>query len=121
MRVAAPLTGGAVDVDELMNEMLTPEKITIIEGPTPAFEQTAETWLPSLAEGPVEPKLALTRLRTFNGPSLVERCWKAWDEGRPVHLEYRDEAGATQQTPILAARYVEVDEGHMLLLYLRLQ
>src|SRR5882757_654553 len=55
------------------------EKITIIEGPTPVFEQTPETWLPSLSEGPTLPDLALTRLRTLNGPAMVERCWKAWD------------------------------------------
>jgi hypothetical protein len=96
------------------------EKITIIEGPTPVFEQTPETWLPSLAEGPTLPDLALTRLRTFNGPSMVERCWKAWDDHRPVFLEYRDEGGQTQSAEVVAARYLDVPEGHMLLLYVRL-
>lgn len=96
------------------------EKITVIEGPTPVFEQTSETWLPALTEGPILPNLAMTRLRTFNGPSMVERCWKAWDEGRPVRLEYRDEDGLTQAAQVLAARYTETSEGHLLLLYLRL-
>jgi hypothetical protein len=96
------------------------EKITIIEGPTPAFEQTPETWLPSLAEGPQLPSLALTRLRTANGPAMIERCWKAWDRGRPVDLEYRDEDGLPKAAQVLAARYSEADEGHMLLLYVRL-
>jgi hypothetical protein len=96
------------------------EKITIIEGPTPAFEAAHETWLPALAEGPLLPRLALTRLRTFNGPAMVERCWKAWDERRPVHLEYRDEHGTTRSAEIVAARYAEVSEGHVLLLYVRL-
>jgi len=100
---------------------LEAEKITIIEGPTPVFEQTPETWFPALAEGPTLPSLALTRLRTFNGPSMVERCWKAWDEKRPVFLEYRDEGGEQQSAEVLAARYAEVPEGHMLLLYVRLQ
>jgi len=99
--------------------MPTPEKITIIEGPPPTFESPHEWWVPALAEGPRLPRLALTRLRTFNGPAMVERCWKAWDEGRSVHLEYRDEDGLTQQAQILAARYVEMPEGHVLLLYLR--
>ena len=99
---------------------MTSEKITIIEGPTPTFEIAPETWLTSLAEGPRHPQLALTRLRTFNGPSMVERCWKAWDQGRPVYLEYRDEDGLTAEAEILAARYAEVAEGHVLLLYLRL-
>ncbi len=96
------------------------EKITIIEGPTPVFEHTPETWLPSLVEGPQLPTLVLTRLRTFNGPSMVERCWKAWDDNRPVLLEYRDEQGERQEAAVVAARFVEVPEGHMLLLYLRL-
>ena len=96
------------------------EKITVIEGPTPVFEQTTETWLPSLAEGPTLPSLAMTRLRTFNGPSMVERCWKAWDAGRAVYLEYRDEDGLTQEAQILAARTTEVAEGHVLLLHVRL-
>jgi hypothetical protein len=96
------------------------EKITIIEGPTPTFEAAPETWLPALAEGPRLPRTALTRLRTFNGPSMVERCWKAFHDGRPVKLEYRGEDGATEYADILAARYVEVDEGHVLLLYVRL-
>jgi hypothetical protein len=96
------------------------EKITIIEGPTPVFEQTPETWLPALAEGPTIPDLALTRLRTFNGPAMVERCWKAWSEQRPVFLEYREEDGQTELAAVVAARYLDVPEGHMLLLYVRL-
>ena len=96
------------------------EKITIIEGPAPVFEPAPESWLPSLAEGPHLPRLAMTRLRTFNGPAMIERCWKAWNERRPVRLEYRDESGLTRQADILSARYVEVSEGHLLLLYLRL-
>ena len=51
---------------------------------------------------------------------MVERCWKAWDKGRPMYLEYRDEDGLTATAEILAARYVEMMEGHMLLLYVRL-
>ncbi len=99
---------------------MTPEKITIIEGPPPSFELPAETWALSLAEGPRLGRVAVTRLRTFNGPSLVERCWKAWDDGRPVYLEYRDKSGLTQQAQIVAARYAEAPEGHVLLLHVRL-
>jgi hypothetical protein len=101
-------------------DMPSPEKITIIEGPPPTFEQVPEAWALSLAEGPRIPHLALTRLRTFNGPNMVERCWKAWDDDRAIHLEYRDEDGFTQQAQILAVRFAEVDEGHVLLLYVRL-
>ena len=98
----------------------TPEKITIIEGPTPMWEAPTESWALSFSEGPTLPRVALTRLRTLNGPSLVERCWKAWDEGRSVHLEYRDEDGVTQEAQIIAARYTEVQEGHVLLLHVNL-
>jgi hypothetical protein len=96
------------------------EKITIIEGPTPVFEPAIETWLPGLAEGSCLPRLAFTRLRTFNGPALVERCWRAWHDQRFVYLEYRDEDGLIQHAEILAARYAEAPEGHLLLLHLRL-
>lgn len=103
-----------------MTDLTTPEKITIIEGPTPTFEAPTETWALSLTEGPALSRVAVTRLRTFNGPALVERCWKAWDTGRAVHLEFRDEEGLTQEAQILAVRYAEVAEGHVLLLHVRL-
>lgn len=103
-----------------MADTTVPEKITIIEGPTPTFEAPSEMWALSFNEGPEMPQVAITRLRTFNGPSLVERCWKAWDQGRACHLEYRDEDGQTQEAQIIAARYVEVAEGHVLLLHVNL-
>ena len=96
------------------------EKITIIEGPVPQFEQLREVWPLSVSEGPVVRQVAMTRLRTFNGPALVERCWKAWDKGEPIVLEYRDEEGLTQKAKILAARCSEVPEGQVLILYVRL-
>ena len=49
------------------------DKITIIEGPPPVFEQVQDGWAMSLNEGPNLTITALTRLRTFNGPALVER------------------------------------------------
>jgi hypothetical protein len=104
----------------LMTDQTSPERITIIEGPTPTFEAAQETWALSLAEGPRRPRVAFTRLRTFNGPSLVERCWKAWDSRRSVTLEYRDEDGLTQEAEIIAARYIEAPEGHVLFLHVRL-
>jgi hypothetical protein len=103
-----------------MADPLTPEKITIIEGPTPTFETPSESWAHSLAEGLRTPRVALTRLRTFNGPTLVERCWKAWNAGRPVYLEYRDGDGLTRQAQIVAARYAEAPEGHVLFLHVNL-
>lgn len=100
---------------------ITPEKITIIEGPPPQFEpDNPETWLLSLTESPVMPIVVGTRLRTFNGPALVERCYRAWQTGRPVNLEYRDETGQTQHAEIVAARAIETPEGHVLRLFVRL-
>ena len=96
------------------------EKITIIEGPTPQFEPPHEAWPQSVTEGPTMWKVAMTRLRTFNGPALVQRCWNAWDKGEPIHLEYRNDEGLTQLAKIVAARCSEVSEGQVLFLYVRL-
>ena len=96
------------------------EKIEIIEGPPPTFEAVNEDWVWSLNEGPNLTGIALTRLRTFNGPSLVERCYQAWRNQMPIFLEFRDFEGNISKTPIVAARNVEVEEGHMLLLWVRL-
>ena len=96
------------------------EKIIIIEGPPPAFELSPETWLPAVAEGPALSHTVMCRLRTFNGPALVERCHRAWQDHKPVHLEYRTPDGLTQEALILGARNVEVEEGHLLLLWVRL-
>jgi hypothetical protein len=65
------------------------DKITIIEGPPPNFEDVHEGWPLGLNESPSLHKLALTRLRTFNGPSLVERCYRTW---RSHHTIYPNSA-----------------------------
>lgn len=96
------------------------EKITIIEGPPPTFETAVDPWAYSLSEGPLPFQVALCRLRTFNGPALVERCYRAWRRRQPVMLEYRIPDGQTQTTPIVAARWAELDEGQVLLLWIRL-
>ena len=96
------------------------EKITIVEGPPPTFEAAAEPWAYSLSEGPLPSQVALCRLRTFNGAALVERCYRAWRRQQQVMLEYRTSAGETRMAPIVAARWVEIDEGQVLLLWVRL-
>lgn len=97
----------------------TVEKITIIEGPPPVFEEVQDGWTFGLNESPILFDLVLTRLRTFNGAALVERCHRAWSKQDPIVLEYRDEMGLPQQTPIMAARTVDTEEGPVLLLWLR--
>ena len=102
-----------------MNEN-TEEKITIIEGPTPTFEQIPELWVHGLSESAMQSEMVMTRLRTFNGPSLVERCNRAWRNQRDIQLEYRTSEGLNAEAPIVAARNMETDEGDMLLLWLRM-
>ena len=96
------------------------EKITIIEGPTPTFELVGDGWAMGLQESPTLGAVALTRLRTFNGPALVERCHRAWRNQQPIHLEYRGEDGLISAKPIVAARTVTTQEGQVILLWIRL-
>ncbi len=96
------------------------DKITIIEGPPPVFEQVSDGWAMGLNESPHVLVPALTRLRTFNGHALVERCHRAWNRKGRMLLHYRNEMGLEQTAPILAARNVETDEGHVLLLWVYL-
>jgi hypothetical protein len=97
------------------------DKITIIEGPPPVFESVSDGWALGLNEGPYLYDVAVTRLRTFNGSALVERCYRAWHNQYPINLEYRSSDGLTNEAPILAARTLEIDEGQMLLLWVRLE
>lgn len=96
------------------------DKITIIEGPPPIFEAVNDGWALGLNEGAHLSVPALTRLRTFNGPALVERCYRAWGAKAPIHLLYRNDLGMEQSAPILAARNVETSDGHVLLLWVYL-
>jgi hypothetical protein len=96
------------------------DKITIIEGPTPTFESIPELWVHGLSEGIMQSEMVLTRLRTFNGPALVERCHNAWRNQKDIQLEYRTSEGLEAEVPIVAARNLETDDGDMLLLWLRL-
>jgi len=95
------------------------ERITIIEGPPPVFEPIEDGWALGLNEGPMLYDLALTRLRTFNGPALVERCHRAWYKQNIINLHYRNDMGLEETAPIMAARSIESDDGHVLLLWCR--
>ena len=95
------------------------EKITIIEGPPPTFEAVSDGWALGLNESNLLTNVALTRLRTFNGPGLLERCNRAWRHQNSIHLEYRGMDGLESRAPILAARTVEMDDGQVLLLWVR--
>jgi hypothetical protein len=96
------------------------DRITIIEGPPPTFEDVHEGWPLGLNESPTLHKLALTRLRTFNGHALVERCYRAWHKQHTIQLEFRAADGLIHKTPIVASRAIEGDDGQMILLWVRL-
>jgi hypothetical protein len=96
------------------------DRITIIEGPPPVFELSQDGWALGLNESPHVSVPAMTRLRTFNGPALVERCYRAWHSQKPIQLHYRNDQGLEQTAPILAARNVETEDGHVLLLWVYL-
>jgi hypothetical protein len=97
------------------------DRITIIEGPPPVFEKIEDGWALGLNEAPGVYSLALTRLRTFNGPALVERCHRAWNNNSSIKLHYRNDMGLEETAPIMAVRSIDTDEGHMLLLWCRKQ
>jgi hypothetical protein len=96
------------------------EKITIVEGPPPTFEVVNDGWVTGVSDSPLLADVAITRLRTFNGPSLVERCHRAWREQGTIYLEYRGTDGLDRSAPIVAARTLEVEDGQLLLLWVRL-
>ena len=95
------------------------EKITIIEGPTPVFEDINDGWAVGLNESPILYDTIFTQVRTLNGPALVERCHRAWKKQIPIFLHYKNEDGLEEKTPIVAARSVDSDQGQVLLLWLR--
>ena len=96
------------------------EKITIIEGPSPMFELIPMGWATSIVEGVAPANVALTRLRTFKGIELVERCHRSWRNQEVINLEYRNQDGIATEVPIVAARFSDTEEGQMLLLWVRL-
>jgi len=97
-----------------------PELITIIEGPTPEFHVSPQDWLQSIYEGPDDRDAVFCQLRTNNGTDIMERCQEAWQQGRPVQLEYPDDLRMPQLADVIAMRLSEVEEGQLLQLWLSL-
>jgi len=96
------------------------DKITIIEGPPPTFEMPNQGWAYGVSDSSTLAGIALTKLRTFNGPALVERCYKAWQKQQSINLEFLTPDGLHQQALIMAARNTKVPEGDLLMLWVRL-
>jgi hypothetical protein len=95
------------------------DKITIIEGPTPVFEDINDGWAIGLNESPILYDTIFTEVRTYNGPALVERCHRAWKKQSSIYLHYKNEDGLEEKAPIVAARSVNSDQGQVLMLWLR--
>lgn len=99
---------------------IKPELIEIIEGPTPEFRPSPHHWNQSIIEGPDDRLVGLCELRTLKGSDIVDRCMSAWNEGRPVKLDYPDQMRLRQQADVVAMRLHQVEEGPMLQLWVSL-
>ncbi len=96
---------------------IEPEMITIIEGPPPEFVLAQEMWSMSMWEGPLPRSVGMCQMRAFDAGRLMERCTRAWNEGRPVHLDFPQMDGLRQKVEVLAARAGHVEEGDLLYLW----
>jgi hypothetical protein len=110
--LAAYIGSGGIVIEQ------EPELITIIEGPTPEFHPSPQGWLQSLHEGPHDQDAVVCQLRTNNGEDIQARCLDAWEDGRPVQLEYPDEMRMRQYADVIAMRLAEMEEGQVLQLWL---
>ena len=94
-----------------------PEMITIIEGPPPEFMLAQDVWSTSVWEGQMPRAVGVCQMRTFNAQSLMDRCRRAWAEGRPVHLDFPQMDGLRQEVEVLAAKPGHVEEGDLIHLW----
>jgi len=94
-----------------------PEKISIIEGPPPEFALAQDLWSLAVWEGQTARAVGVCQMRTFNAAALMDRCRRAWGEGRSVHLDFPQMDGLRQQVEVLAAKPGHVEEGDMIYLW----
>lgn len=94
--------------------------ITIVEGPPPEFTEVDTYWTASLAEGRSQSIVAMCETRTLNGEALVERCRRAWQEGRSAWLDFPQPDGGRDEVEIVAARWERTLEGQKLILWVKL-
>lgn len=97
-----------------------PELIEVIEGPTPEFRPSPYLWFQSVYEGPEDSEVMICELRTLNGEGILDRCLNAWKEGRTVKLDYPDYMRLRKQNDVVAMRLQQLDEGPLLMLWVRL-
>ena len=97
-----------------------PEFITILEGSIGLeFRFSPFAWSHSIYEGPTGMTVSQCQLRTATGEKILKRCTEAWQDRRPVMLEYKDEFLARQQIDVVAIRLSKVDEGELLTLWVQ--
>jgi hypothetical protein len=98
---------------------IEPEFITIVEGPAPIFQPAQGDWLHSLAGGAAAHETSTCQTRALKGAELVERCRRAWEESRPVILDFPDEVGLRRRIEVVAVRCEELLEGTLLHIWTR--
>ena len=102
-------------------EIEQPELISIIDGPPPEFMFGGENLAPEVYDTTAPYEVARCDMRTMSGPKMLARCRNAWDERKPVLLEFRDMDGLKKRLEICGARYEEIgNEGTLLQLWVRL-
>jgi len=94
-----------------------PEMITIMEGPPPEFMLAQDAGSTSVWEGQLPRAVGVGQMRTFSAQSLMDRCRRAWKEGRPVHLDFPQMDGLRQEVEVLAAKPGHVEEGDLIYLW----
>lgn len=94
-----------------------PETITIIEGPPPEFVLSQDMWSMSMWESSRPRSVGVCQMRTFKAQTLMDRCTRAWNEGRTVVLDFPQYDGLRQRIEVLAARPGHVEEGDLLNLW----
>jgi hypothetical protein len=94
-----------------------PEMISIIEGPPPEFMLAQDGWSTSVWEGQLPRAVGVCQMRTFNAQNLMDRCRRAWGEGRSVHLDFPQMDGLRQEVEVLAAKPGHVEEGDLIYLW----
>ena len=101
----------------IVNRWIMDNKITIIEGPTPTFENVSANWAESICETPEPGYIMMTNLRTMNGGALIERCHHTWSQCDTMYLHYRNTIGLEERIPIIAAECLDTEEGQKLILW----
>ena len=94
-----------------------PEMITIIEGPPPEFMLAQDAWSTAVWEGQMPRAVGVCQMRTFSAQSLMDRCRRAWGEGRAVHLDFPQMDGLRQEVEVLAAKPGHLEEGDLIYLW----